>query len=410
MKSFLAVVALCAAVALPAQQPDSARARQIADSIALVRELEAQRTDTSRRAMSAQQQPANPRLLPDISAVGDLVADLSPDGSTQEDGARMGIREIEIAFQAAVDPYFRGDVFLGFSDAEGVHIEQAFMTATAIPGFELRLGRFLMPVGKQNTTHRHDLHTLEYPWVIQRFLGEEGLKGTGLYVSRIFAPLGFYQELLLTAIDRIGEAPEDLLTEEPVNRNLGDLALSARLRNYWDLSQAANLELSGSVLAGRVEQPFDFGAAPPAPDVNAVAASQRLYSTDITFRWRPLQQGLYRSFIAQGEFYLQTNERDDDPAFGGPNRDFAGAYGFARWQLSRRWYAAARYDWLEDPELGGETLTAASGYLQWFPSEFSKLTAAFERLMPAAAAGLDATNRILLQASFAIGPHKPHPF
>jgi hypothetical protein len=401
------VVCALAMLATPAvaQQPDTARARQIADSIALVRELEASRADTS-RAMGAQQQPANPRLLPDVSAVGDLVADLSPDASTQEDGTRFGIREIEIALQAAVDPYFRGDVFLGFSDAEGVHIEQAFMTTTALPGFELRLGRFLMPVGKQNTTHRHDLHTIEYPWVIQRFLGEEGLKGTGLSVSRIFAPLGFYQELLLTAVDRVGEAPEDLVAEEPVNAELDGLGFSARLRNYWDLSQAANLELSASALTGRVEQPFDFGS----PDVNAIAARQSLFGGDITFRWRPLQQGLYRSFIAQGEIYHQRNERSGDPAFAGPNRDFTGAYGFARWQLTRRWYIAGRYDWLQDPELGGETLTAASGYLQWFPSEFSKLTAAFERLMPAAAVGLDATNRILLQASFAIGPHKPHPF
>lgn len=410
MKKQVTMLALSCAAALSAQQPDSARARQIADSIALVRELEAQRSDTSRRAMGPQQQPVNPRLLPDISAVGDLIGDFSPEASTQEDGSRMGIREIEIALQAAVDPYFRGDIFLGFSDAEGVHIEQAFLTATAIPGLEVRGGRFLMPVGKQNTTHRHDLHTIEYPWVIQRFLGEEGLKGTGLYVSRIFAPLGFYQELLLTAVDRLGEAPEDLVLEKPVNQDLDGLAFSARLRNYWDLSQAANVEVSASALAGRVEQPFDFGGSPPAADVNAVAANQRLFSGDVTFRWRPLQQGLYRSFIAQGEFYVQQNERSDDPAFGGPSRDFNGAYGFARWQLTRRWYVAARYDWLEDPELGGETLNAVSGYLQWFPSEFSKLTAAFERLMPAAVVGVDATNRILLQASFAIGPHKPHPF
>lgn len=408
-KQLIAVALSCAAV-LPAQQPDSARARQIADSIALVRELEAQRADTGRRAMTPQQQPVNPRLLPDISGVGDLIGDFSPEGSTQEDGSRMGIREIEIALQAAVDPYFRGDIFLGFSDAEGVHIEQAFLTTTALPGIEARIGRFLMPVGKLNTTHRHDLHTIEYPWAIQRFLGEEGLKGTGLYVSRVFAPLGFYQELLLTASDRIGEAPEDLLLEEPINDDLSRLAFSARLRNYWDLSQAANLEISGSALAGYVEQPFDFGGAPPALDVNAVAMKQQTYGVDLTFRWRPLQQGLYRSFIAQAEYVRQNNARRDDPAFGGPNRDFNGAYGFARWQLTRRWYVAARYDWVEDPELGGETLTAASGYLQWFPSEFSKLTAAFERLMPAAAAGLEATNRILFQASFAIGPHKPHPF
>jgi hypothetical protein len=62
---------------------------------------------------------------------------------------------------------------------------------------------------------------------------------------------------------------------------------------------------------------------------------------------------------------------------------------------------------MEDPELGGETFTAGSGYLEWFPSEFSKLMVAYERTMPT---GITATNRILLQASFAIGPHKPHPF
>jgi hypothetical protein len=409
MKPFFICATVLFATPLLAQQPDSARARQIADSIALVRELEARRADTT-RAVGPQQQPANPRMLPDISAVGDLIADLSPEGSTQEDATRFGIREIEIALQAAIDPYFRGDVFLGFSDAEGVHIEQAFMTTTAIRGMELRLGRFLLPFGKQNTTHRHDLHTIEYPWVIQRFLGEEGLKGTGLGASWIFAPFGFYQELLLNAVDRIGETPEDLVTEEPINEDLERLAFSARLRNYWDLTQHANIEVSASALAGYTEHPYDFGLLPPAPDVNAVPMNQQLYSGDVTFRWRPLQQGLYRSFIGQAEYYRQNNARNDDPAFGGPNRDFNGAYGFARWQLTRRWFVAARYDWLEDPELAGETLTAASGYLQWFPSEFSKLTAAFERLMPAASVGLDATNRILLQASFAIGPHKPHPF
>jgi hypothetical protein len=407
----IAVALASAAATAQAQQRDTVRARQIADSIALVRELEAaMRGDSARRVMGPQQAPVNPRMLPDISAVGDFVGDLSPKGSTQEDATRFGVREVELALQAVVDPYFRGDVFLGFSDAEGVHIEQAFLTTTSLPGFEARLGRFLMPVGKINATHRHDLHTVEYPWVVQRFLGEEGLKGTGVSVSRVVAPFGFYQELLVTAVDRVGEAPEDLVTAEPVNDEFDGLGFSARLRNYWDLSEAANLELSGSALIGKVEQPYDFGGAPPAPGVNAVRAGQSVFGADLTYRWRPLQQGLYRSFIAQGEFYRQVNARSDDPAFEGPNRDFNGAYGFARWQLTRRLYLAGRYDWLEDPELGGETLAAGSGYLEWFPSEFSKLMVAYERLMPSAATGAQSTNRILLQASFAIGPHKPHPF
>src|SRR5688572_6072218 len=193
----------------PVTRADSiARADSIqrADSLAIVRELErAAAGNQPARNPGAGQGSANPRLLPDISAVGDLLADLSPKGSTLEDGSRFGIREVEVALQAAVDPTFRGDVFIGFSDAEGVAIEQAFLTASSLPfALEARLGRFLMPFGKENTTHRHDLHTIEYAHVTQRFLGEEGLKGTGIWLSRVFAPFGFYQEVQLTAVDGLG--------------------------------------------------------------------------------------------------------------------------------------------------------------------------------------------------------------
>src|SRR5512133_564453 len=114
-------------------QPDSAR---IADSIAVVRELERLRAEP-RAQQPGQQQPTqgptNARLLPDISAVGDLIGDLSPKGSTQEGGERFSVREVEVAMQAAVDPYFRGDVFFGISDLEKISIEQAYLTATSLP-------------------------------------------------------------------------------------------------------------------------------------------------------------------------------------------------------------------------------------------------------------------------------------
>src|SRR5687768_15869835 len=235
----------------------------------------------ARRAVP--QGAANPRLLPDISVVGDLIADLSPDGTTQEDGSRLVIREVELAVQAAVDPTFRADVFLGFSDAEGVHIEQAFMTATSLP-IEVRLGRFLTPFGKQNTTHRHDLHTIDHSLVVQRFLGEEGLKSTGLYLGHSLAPFGFFQELILTAADRLGEAPEGLVTEEPTSKDVADLAYGARLRNYWDLSEASNLEISGSVLTGLKERELSA----PIGEVTARALRQTTLGADVTFRWRQI--------------------------------------------------------------------------------------------------------------------------
>ena len=348
----------------------------------------------------------NTRLLPDISLVGDLIADFSPDGTTQEDGSRFSVREAELAIQAAVDPSFRGDVFLGFSDAEGVHIEQAFMTATSLPWhLEMRLGRFLAPFGKQNTTHRHDLHTVDYSLVGQRFLGEEGLKGTGVYLARSAAPFGFFQEFIFTATDRLGEAPEDLVTEEATNKDIDGLAYSARLRNYWDLSDASNLEVSGSALTGLMERPLTG----PIGEVNAYALRQTTFGVDVTFRWRPPAQGLYKSFILQGEFMHQQNEDYNLADIPAPVDldNFSGFYLFARYQTSRRAYLGARFDSLDDPEFGGERTDAFSGYYQFYPSEFSKIVAKFERVNPT---GIAAFNRFLLQATFALGPHRPHPF
>jgi len=325
---------------------------------------------------------------------------------------------VEVAIQAAVDPYFRGDVFIGLNDVEKVSIEQAYLTTTSLPyGLEMRLGRYLMPVGKQNTTHRHDLHTIEYPYVIQRFLGPEGLKGTGLWVSKIFSPFGFYQELQLTAVDRFGEAPEGLELDPPVNRKLSGLGYSARLRNYWDLSQAANVELGASAITGKREQVLACDEADPVDFTGCLAAPARqtVAGLDLTYRWRPLQQGLYKSFMLQAELMRQLN---GDPQLGpeipsgftpAPSRDYTGGYVFGRYQLSQRLFVGSRYDNVEDPDALGELLQAASGYLEFWPSEFSKLVAGYERVVRAGVDSPD-VDRIVLQASFAVGPHKPHPF
>lgn len=419
------IVSACAlalavhAAGAQSSRPDSLRQKQIQDSIALMRELEGAlaKPAAAQPPTGGAQGPTNPRLLPDVSAVGDLVADLSPKGSTQETNARLGVREVEIAVQAVVDPYFRGDVFLGFSDAEGVSIEQAYLTTTSLRDVEVRLGRYLMPFGKQNTTHRHDLHTIEYPWVIQRFIGAEGLKGTGVWVSKVFAPFGFYQELQVTAVDRLGERADGIVPFENENKSLGGMGYSARLRNYFDINEATNVELSGSAITGKVARPFadvDGNPLSDASGVNATLARRSMLGADFTFRWRPLQQGLYKSFILQGEVMRQVNEASPASNVSGipqsavpAGRDVNGAYAYARYQIGQRLYLGGRYDYVQDPLADGRTLNAGSGYLEWFPSEFSKLVAGYERLNQP---GLEGLNRILLQASFAIGPHKPHPF
>jgi hypothetical protein len=302
--------------------------------------------------------------------------------------------------------------------------------ATALPWqLQVKGGRFHLPFGKQNSTHRAELHTIEYPYVIQNFLGAEGGKGTGAWVSKVLAPFGFYQELQLTAIESFPEghahaheeeAFEGIATEAP-NKRLSGLGFTGRLRNYWDVSEASNLELSFSAGTGKRTEPFgcvdvtdEIIPCPGPQGETGVNARQSIFGADVTFRWRPLQQGLYKSFILQAEVMRQQNETPALPGglpptaiYLGPSEDLAGAYVFARWQLTRRVFLGGRYDWIEAESGAARDFAAASGYLQIFPSEFSKIVLGFEHLRPEAG---DSVNRLLLQTTIAIGPHRPHPF
>ena len=218
-------------------------------------------------------------------------------------------------------------------------------------------------------------------------------------------------------MDRFGEDPEGLTTEETANKHLSGLGYSARLRNYWDLTQAANIELSASAITGKRAMVLSCDSPPTEGYAGCYGAlgRQSVVAADFTYRWRPLQQGLYKSFILQAELMRQLNgsaELTDGLPIGldpSPYRDATGGYVFARWQLGRRLFVGSRYDRVQERAASEGSLAAASGYLEWFPSEFSKLVAGYERVMPGGV-GLKDSDRILLQASFAVGPHRPHPF
>jgi hypothetical protein len=146
----------------------------------------------------------------------------------------------------------------------------------------------------------------------------------------------------------------------------------------------------------------------------ALLARQSLVGADVTVRWRPLREGLYRSFIFQAEVLRQHNDAPPLPGglpagamYLGPTEETTGAYAFGRWQLSRRLFVGARYDWLERGEDSEGDFTGLSGYLQFFPSEFSKVVLGYEHVRPDVGERL---NRLLAQMTIAIGPHRPHPF
>jgi hypothetical protein len=386
---------------------------------------------------SAQPAPAAQGLNPDISAIGDFLVDLSPTYPRfSEDEHRFSLREVEIGIQAAVDPFFRVDFFLGVH-GDGVEVEEAYVTALALPGgLQARLGRFRIPFGKVNLTHLPESLTVEYPWVIREYFGPEGFASAGAAVSKIFAPLGFYQEfqiLTTTGLDARAEGhgehndtnidvPEGLRVESRGRRGREQLTVTAHLRNYHDLSVAANVEVGISAAFGSVERlalPGCRAGVPCPHDAILEFQGQRFYGSNITFRWRPPQRALYRSFQASAEMVVND----------GPESTVWGGFGFAQWQIGRRSYVGGRFDIVQEPgkasielqaadtshdphlrlDRGGKRLLAGSAYLTFMPSEFSRLRIAVERILGEAAPN-GGQWRAVVQSTFSIGPHRPHPF
>ena len=398
------VALLSIATSIPAAQAQEPVAADTTESLA---EIEARLMGELGAADSAAPatEPARggaATLNPDISLIADFLVDLSPDEATLEDGERYQVREVELGVQGAVDPYFRYDAFLGVH-GDGIELEEAYATTLALPAsLQARLGRFLLPFGKVNLTHRAELQMFDYPLVHREFFGEEGFSSTGVWGSWIGAPLGFFQELSIVGAEGMeahaheeeehaedAHAPRAAQEGEARGGSLGDDLADrlwlAHVKNSLDLTAASNLELGASWATAIVED-------------EEARARTNVYGIDVTWRWKPPRLAKYRSAILQAEAIW----RDE----AGPAETRSGGFVYAQWQLSRRWHAGARGDWAESLEEEG-TLRGGQLLVKWFPTEFSQLRLAYERQDPEHGEALD---RLIFQTTFALGPHRPHAF
>ena len=397
--------------------------------------------------VSAQPRPAFQGLNPDLSVIVDFLADLSPEEPRlNEDGKRFTLRELELGLQAVVDPFFRGDVFLALHGGE-LDVEEAYLTALALPGeLQARFGRFALPMGRVNLTHRPELLTVEYPLAIRTYFGEEGYSGTGVGVSRILAPLGFFQEVQLLLVNGVegeghahhdhgendhgdhdhgGETLGELVVAGEPRRGTEQFGVVAHLRNFVDLSAALNLEVGASAAAGTVERfrrvrPGDLAPEDPPADVVQLFPAQRFYGVNTVLRWRPPDRGLYRSFIWNTEGFVHD----------GPESRVWGGFTQAQLQVGRRTHLGARVDAVQTPGLqevevygegaarhlhftrleGGEWMHAVSGAMTFFPSEFSRFRLSVEREWGDGFGEESGRWKAALQTTFAMGPHRPHAF
>ena len=340
---------------------------------------------------------------PSVAMIGNVLA--AGGHAVGDDAAPSAeLRESELGLQAVVDPYARADFFLAFGE-EGVEVEEGYATLTALPaGLLARIGRMRASFGKANTLHAHTLPWVDQPLPVVNLLGsDEGWIGTGVSVGRLI-PLGeTFSELTLQAFR--GDA-EGLFAGE----TRSDLAYNAHYRLFRDLTEATNVDLGASYGVG--------------PNGGAAGTDTHLAGLDLTWRWKPLQTGLYRSAVVRAEVFRSrrelaapeppTDPDDEDPG-GEPPSDVAapddaealGWFLAGDYQLGRRWSVGARYERSERADDPGLEDTGTAGLLTFRPSEFSLLRAEVRRRRFAEG---DTATELFLQFQFAIGAHGAHPF
>ena len=323
---------------------------------------------------------------PEISMIGDFVGKTTSD-ENDDNGDRFSVREVETAFSASVDPYARADFFLSLEEDQGerdFNLEEGYLTFLSLPlGLQAKLGKFKDHFGKANLYHTHNSPWVDDPTMIANFFGEEGLNGQGISLNRLISnPWDQYVELTLEAVNN--DNPESF------SGNNGDsLAFIAHLKNFLEFSDASNLEVGLSAATG----PNDQGHG---------GYRTNLEGMDLTYRWRPPEQGLYKSLIFQNELLFSQK----DQPLGGEVRSLGG-YSYLGYQFQRRWSAGTRYDYSEFPDNNDHLEKVLSGILTFQQSEFAFLRLQYthrERNFS------DNANELWLQCNFGIGPHRAHQY
>jgi hypothetical protein len=316
---------------------------------------------------------------PDMAVIGNFVG--AAGKNPIDPIPALKLNEAELSFQAIVDPYARADFFLAASPS-GLEVEEGFLTFPTLPGgLLMKVGKMKAQFGKVNTMHSHTLPWVDEPLPMTNLLGgDEGLNDSGISVSKlIMNPV-----LFLEATGEIYNGDNSVFK----SYKRSDLTYLGRLRGYRDVTESTNLDIGTS---------FAYGHNSSGPD-----PTTRLFGVDATLRYRPLQQALYKKALVRTELFW--SRRDDPVAV--PDTAF-GAYISGEYQLTRRLFSGARYDFSDravDPSLRDKS---GSLLLTYWPSEFSQIRGQYRRT--AYAEGVK-SNELLFQFLFSIGAHGAHVF
>src|SRR5205085_12649062 len=186
----------------------------------------------------------------DFAALGLPIA--GDDPSDSKEG--FTVQEIELAAQAALDPYFEGAIFLTIPNLDGIEVEEGYLVTTSLPAnLQIKAGTFRSQVGRNNTQHLHVQNFTRRPLMTALLFGTDGLRGPGAQAS-LLLPLPWFATLYGEAFS-IGPAAETsrLATFGGGARlTPANLTYTAVLEQFWELGEATSLLLGANFATGRV--------------------------------------------------------------------------------------------------------------------------------------------------------------
>ena len=322
---------------------------------------------------------------PDTSVIGNFIGKTGRrnpyEFGDEEARPPFALDEAEVAFEAFIDPYAKGRFFLSVT-REGIEVEEGYANFVALPhDFTAKVGKMKALFGKDNTWHTHIRPWADQPLVIHNFFGDEGLSDSGVSVSKtINNPWN-------TFIEVTGEAFSGDVDGVFARRGQSDLFYNGHVKAFRDITENSNIEVGASYANG--------------PAVETESARSQFGGVDVTYRWKPLQQGLYRGLIAR--FEGLTNDRS------GFDRNLRGFYTSLDYQVARRWFAGVRLDSADRAvDFHSFRDRGASATVTFWPSEFSQIRGQLRRTRYGDVQR--SINEFLLQLQFAIGAHGAHTF
>lgn len=333
-------------------------------------------------------------MNPEISVVGDAFGKwIFEEYASEDDRSGFVFRVVGLHLQSDLDPFSLAKAFIEVTPG-GVELGEVYMTWTSIlPGVALTVGKFRQEFGVVNRWHVPGLDQIDFPLGLREVLGPEGLNQVGLSVDWLMPRLWAHANHLVL---QVTNGQNDHLF---AGKYFSIPSILLRVKSYYDLTESTYFELGLTSMVGWNNKRGVKNAQTDALEDEPWRETW-LWGADWTLMWEPLRQAKYRNVVLRGELYGVRQRLAD------AELQTMGLYQYVQAKVTRRLEVGTRFDWAMPfaVDNDGRHTFALQPYVTWWQSPWVRARLLYVWTTSDELAMDD--HRMMLQLTFAAGPHK----